>query len=79
MTKFTQEDLIQYLYKETSGQKTAAIRVALESDWDLLDSFEQISHTLKSLEEANFSPRDVAVNRILTHVSKKQSRLYSHL
>ena len=79
MTKFTQEDLIQYLYKETSGKKTAAIGVALESDWDLLDSHEQISNTLKVLEEANFSPRDVAVNKILRHVSKKQGRLYSHL
>ena len=35
MSKFTQEDLVQYLYKETSEQKTAAIKVALETDWEL--------------------------------------------
>jgi hypothetical protein len=78
MTKFTQEDLVQYLYRETSEQKTAAINVALDNDWDLQDSFEQISSTLNNLEEVNLSPRDEAVNRILQHITKKQGQLYSH-
>ena len=38
MTKFTPEDLVQYLYKETSVQKTAAINAALETDWNLQES-----------------------------------------
>ena len=79
MTKFTPEDLVQYLYKETSEQKTAAIRVALETDWDLRDSFEQISSGQKNLEEVNLSPRDEAVNKILQHITKKQGQLYSSL
>jgi hypothetical protein len=78
MTKFTQEDLVQYLYKETSDQKTASIRVALETDWDLRDSFEQILSGQKNLEKVNFSPRDEAVNKILEHIAKKQSQLHSH-
>ena len=78
MTKFTQEDLVQYLYKETSEQKSAAIRVALETDWDLRDSFEQISSGQKNLEEVHLSPRDEAINKILHHTAEKLNQLYSH-
>jgi len=78
MIKFTPEDLIQYLYKETSVQKTAAIESALEADWILRESFEQIKADQSSLEEVNLSPRDEAVNRILQHVTKKVGQLHSH-
>ena len=78
MTKFTQEDLLQYLYKETSEQKTAAIRIALETDWDLYDSYEQISCAQKILEEVNLAPREEAVNRILQQIPKKQGQLFPH-
>ena len=78
MIKFTPEDLIQYLYKETSVQKTAAIESALEADWILRESFEQIKADQISLEEVNLSPRDEAVNRILQHVTKKVGQLHSH-
>ena len=78
MIKFTPEDLIQYLYKETSVQKTAAIESALEADWILRESFEQIKADQSNLEEINLSPRDEAVNRILQHVTKKAGQLHSH-
>lgn len=78
MSNFTQEDLVQYLYRETSEHKTEAIGVALENDWDLRDSFEQILSCQKTLEEVHLSPSVEAVNRILQHVTKKQGQLYSH-
>jgi hypothetical protein len=78
MTKFTQDDLLQYLYKETSEQKTAAITAALETDWNLRDSFEQILSAQKNLEEINLSPRDEAVNKVLQHTTKKEGQLFSH-
>jgi hypothetical protein len=78
MNKFTPEDLVQYLYKETSEQKIAEIRVALETDWNLREFFEQISSGQKNLEEINLSPRDEAVNRILHHVTKEQGQLFPH-
>ncbi len=78
MTKFKAEDLIQYLYKETSVQKTAAIEAALENDWDLLESLELIKSGQKNLETINLSPRDEAVNRILQHTTKKVGQLHSH-
>ena len=79
MTKFTPEDLVQYLYKETSEQKTANIREALETDWTLRESFKQILTSVKNLEEIRLSPRDEAVNKILMHITKKEDQhLYSH-
>ena len=78
MTKFTPEDLVQYLYNETSVQKTAAIKAALDTDWDLRESFEQIIAGQRNLEEINLSPREEAVNKILQHTSKKVGQLHSH-
>ena len=78
MTKFTPEDMIQYLYKETSVQKTAAIEAALDTDWSLRESFEQMKAGQRNLEEVKFSPRDEAVTRILQHVTKKVGQLHSH-
>lgn len=78
MTKFTSEDLIQYLYNETSVQKTAAVEAALDTDWSLRESFEQMKADQGNLEELNLSPRDEAVNRILQHVTKKVGQLHSH-
>ncbi len=78
MTKFTQEDLLQYLYKETSQHKTAAIEAALETDWNLRYSLSQLSSAQKNLEDINLSPRDETVNKILQHITKKEGQLHSH-
>lgn len=78
MIKFTPEDLVQYLYKETSKQKTSAIRAALETDWSLRESLEQLLAAQRTLEEIKLSPRDEAVSKILQHTTKKEGQLYSH-
>ena len=78
MTKFTPEDLVQYLYKETSVEKSAAIKAALETDWDLQESFELILTSQKNLEEIKLSPRQESVNKILEYAAKGQGQLHSH-
>lgn len=78
MNKFTQEDLLQYLYKETSQHKTAAITAALETDWNLRDSLEILSSGQKNLEEISLSPRDETLNKILQHISRQEGQLHSH-
>jgi cell fate (sporulation/competence/biofilm development) regulator YlbF (YheA/YmcA/DUF963 family) len=78
MINFTSEDLIQYLYNETSVQKTASIKAALNADWDLKESFEQLVEAQKNLDEIKLSPRNEAVNKILQHTSKKLGQLHSH-
>jgi hypothetical protein len=47
MQRFTQEELVQYLYNETSTEKTAAIKAALETNRDLKEKFEIISSGIR--------------------------------
>jgi hypothetical protein len=75
MHSFTTEDLIQYIYRETSQQKTAAIKVALESDWSIRDKFDEIMSAYQGLEELNLSPRKKAVDNILAYAEKSVRHL----
>ncbi len=43
---FTPENMIRYIYKETSAEETAAIRLALESDWSLREKFELLRRSV---------------------------------
>ncbi|MEP7110704.1 MAG: hypothetical protein ABI760_22110 [Ferruginibacter sp.] len=67
MHNFTQEDLIQYLYKETSPEKSAILMATLETDWILREKFEVISQTINCLEKLSLSPRKIAVDNILNY------------
>lgn len=64
---FTPEELIQYLYKETSLEKTRAIEEALVSDWSLREKLEVLSASIDSLGTALESPRPVAVLNVLNY------------
>ena len=70
MHSFTPEDLLQYLYKETSPEKTAAIKAALESDWSLRQKFEVIAAGSKRLEALTLSPRSKTIENILSYAEK---------
>jgi hypothetical protein len=78
MNKFSPDDLVQYLYKETSERKTEAIKAALENDWELQESYKQMLAAQENLEEISVSPREEAVNKILQHITRKEGQLYSH-
>ncbi len=70
MHSFTPEELIQYVYNETSTQKSAAIKAALEADWTLRDQYEEILSAQQSLEKVTFSPRKKAIDNILAYAEK---------
>ncbi len=78
MTKITQEDLVRYLYNETSDAKSELVRDALESDMNLKDSFETLLASKKTLEKVDFSPRQESVDRILQYAGKQERHLHSH-
>ncbi|MEP6627218.1 MAG: hypothetical protein ABJA32_04500 [Ginsengibacter sp.] len=78
MIKITPEELVRYLYQETSDKKTAAIRKALETDWNLRETYEKLLSSHKSLNEISASPRSKAVNKILEYGLKKQEQVHSH-
>ncbi len=78
MIKITPEELVKYLYNETSELKTNAIKAALETDWHLRETFEKLLSAQKKLNETKFSPRPQAVNKILEYASKRQEQVQSH-
>ena len=78
MDNFTPDDLVQYLYNETSQAKSEAIKKALESDWTLREMYEVIVAAQKRLEAFELSPREEAVNNILRHAEKTITELHPH-
>jgi hypothetical protein len=79
MHSFTPEDLLQYLYNETSIEKTAAIKAALESDWSLREKFEIISTGSKQLKTIKLSsPRKQTIDNILSYAEKAVEEFSHH-
>ena len=79
MTKITPEDLVRYLYNETSGTKSAAIKAALQTDWNLRESYEKLVSSAQNLNRIDLSsPRVESVNKILEYASKKRIPVTSH-
>ncbi len=70
MHNFTPEDLLLYLYKETSPTQTAEIKAALESDWSLREKFEVITSAQQRLESLKMSPSQQTINKILNYAEK---------
>ena len=70
MTYYTNEDLIQYLYCETSRKETEAIEKALETDWNLKEQFEALKVTKQGLDRLVSSPRPQSIMAILNYAKK---------
>jgi hypothetical protein len=75
MHNFTPEDLLQYLYKETSPVKSVAITAALESDWSLREKFEELTTAQNELQTLRFSPSRQTIDNILRYAEKAISEL----
>lgn len=78
MIRITPEDLVRYLYNETSEQKTTLIKAALQTDWNLRESYEKLLNSHNDLNSIRFSPRPGSINRILEYASKKHVQVTSH-
>ncbi len=75
MHNFTPEDLLLYLYNETSTEQTAQIKAALESDWSLREKFEVITSAQKRLEALKMSPSKQTIDNILDYAEKAVAEL----
>lgn len=75
MHNFTPEDLLLYLYKETSPAHTAAITAALETDWSLREKFEELTTAQKELSVIKLSPARKTIDNILNYAEKAISEL----
>ena len=71
MTNFTPEDLLLYLYKETSPRQTAAIEKALTKDWTLREKFTVLKASMQRLDKIKQSPRTEVVLNVLNYAREK--------
>lgn len=67
MTLYTPEDLLQYLYKETSLQESIAIEKALVDNWALREKFEVLRSSIERLNSVIETPRVEVVLHILNY------------
>jgi hypothetical protein len=74
MQSFTPEDILLYLYKETSPEMTVAIEAALKSDWTLREKMEVLSTSMQRLENITESPRTEVVLNILNYARQKAKK-----
>ena len=67
MSIFTPEDLILYLYQETSPSDTTTIKDALASDWALQQKFNVIETSVNGLTTDLYAPRAESVLNVLNY------------
>ena len=69
MSLFTPEDLLRYLYKESSPELTAAIQLALNDNWTLKEQLEELQTSVNQLdiEKQVVAPRMEVVLRVLQY------------
>ena len=75
MRNFTLEDLLRYLYQETSPSQTAEIKAALDTDWSLREKFEVITSAQKRLDALKASPSQQSIDAILSYAEKAVEEL----
>jgi hypothetical protein len=72
MHNYSPEDLILYLYKETSPEATAAIEKALEEDWTLREKLNVLKTSMERLNSITVSPRTEIILNVLRHARTKE-------
>jgi hypothetical protein len=70
MTLFTPEDLLRYLYKESSPELTLAIEAALKEDWMLREKLQILGSSVGSLDKIVVAPRAEVVERVLNYARR---------
>ena len=74
MPFYTPEDLVLYLYKETSPQQTIAIEETAQTDWALREKINVIKASIEKLENITVSPRVEIVLNILNYAKANTAK-----
>ena len=74
---FTPNDLIRFIYRETSSEEDAQIRLQLAEDSELAVEFHRLIETVTMLDELKLEPSETSVHLILDY-SQEQIEEASH-
>lgn len=75
MIKFTPEELLQYLYAESTPAQVTAIKKALEDDWTLREKIAVLSASMERLDTITESPRTEVVLNILNYARMRSEEV----
>ncbi len=67
MITYTTEDLLLFIYGETSDEQTELIMNALAEDWNLREQYDVLKNSIETLDQMIVSPRSESVNAILRY------------
>jgi len=71
MTKnITQDNLIRYIYQETSQEESSLIEEALATDYELKELYESLLESKSELDKVRISPPQDVVDKIMEYSSK---------
>lgn len=73
MTNFTPEDLLLYLYKETSQEETRQIEAALRKDWTLREKLSVLKTSMQRLDKIVQAPRTEVVLELLNKAREESA------
>ncbi len=71
----TQDDVIRYLYNETSNQENSFIEDALLYDKELLNFYLDCADLKSGLDKIQLSPPDRVIERIFTYSRNYQPKI----
>ena len=74
MPSFTPEDLLLYLYNETSPEITRAVEETLKTDWTLREKLNVLKTSMQRLSKISESPRTEVVLNILNYAREKSNQ-----
>lgn len=69
------EDLILYLYRETTPEQNQYIELALQEDWTLMEKFKVLKASVNRLNDLKQCPRTEAVLNILHYAADKNAEM----
>jgi len=72
MHSYSPEDLLLYLYKETSPEMTAGIEKALKNDWTLREKLAVLKTSMERLNPITISPRTEVILNVLKYAGKSK-------
>jgi hypothetical protein len=78
MTLFTPEDLLLYMYKESSPELTVAIETALKEDWMLREKLQVLQSSAEGLDKVTVSPRAEVILKIMNYARETATESVQH-
>jgi len=72
MHNYSPEDLILYLYKETSPEATTAIEKALAEDWTLREKLAVLKTSMERLNGLTLSPRTEVILNVMKYAAQEE-------